>query len=264
MPESTFFGNNRALNAPSLERHDFTALDGKTDLLVHRCKAGTKGPLIMAPGTAMSGLSYCIDTVDQNLVEYLAEEGYDMWLFDWRTSPELPAHRDQYTLDDVARYDWPAVVKLVRDATGSDTVQVFAHCLGSTTFSMSLLRGYQPREHVQNFVASQVSLHLDLSKVGTLKAALRLDYTIPNESLVHFEPDKVTPTWGDFVIGVLGKVIPKNYSCDNKACHRQSAMFGDLLWHPQVNEATHALVGALIPDCIFGFVADVSDFVRAG
>ncbi len=264
MPASTFFGKNRKLDAPALERHDFKALDGKTELLVHRCKAGTKGPLIMAPGTAMSGLSYCIDTVDQNLVEYLAAEGYDMWLFDWRTSPELPSHKTQYTLDDVARHDWPAVVKLVRDATDSETVQVFAHCLGSTSFSMSLMRGYQPREQVQSFVASQVSLHLDLSKVGSLKTTLRLDYAIPDESLIHFEPDKVTATWGDFVIGFLSKIIPKTYSCDNTSCHRHSAMFGDLLWHPQINEATHRLVGALIPDCIFGFVGDVSDLVRSG
>ena len=264
MPQSTYFGTHRELNAPALERHDFYARDDRTRLMVHRCKGGDKGPLIMAPGTAMSGLSYCIDTVDQNLVEYLAAEGYDLWLFDWRTSPELASHRDQYTLEDVARDDWPAVVQLVRDATGSDTVQVFAHCLGSTTFSMSMLRGYQPPEQIRHFVASQVSLHLELNKVGSLKTRLHLDATIPDTSLIHFEPETVTSSWGDSVIGLLGKVIPKSYHCHNKACHRHSAMFGDLLWHPRINDATHDLVGALIPNCIFGFVGDVSDLVRAG
>src|SRR5512132_4128539 len=102
-----FFGDRRAVDCPPLERIDFEALDGST-LRLHDTWGGTRGPIVMTPGTAMTALTYCVDSVPQNIVEFLVGQGFDIWLLDWRTSPLLKAHERPYTLDDVARYDWPA------------------------------------------------------------------------------------------------------------------------------------------------------------
>ncbi|MGZ9111131.1 MAG: hypothetical protein ACXW3X_08645, partial [Rhodoplanes sp.] len=112
----------------------------------------------MTPGTAMTALTYCVDSVPQNIVEFLVGQGFDIWLLDWRTSPLLKAHKRPYTLDDVARYDWPAAIEQVRSRTGRQQVSVLAHCLSSPTFMLSLVRGYVPRESIRSFVASQVAL----------------------------------------------------------------------------------------------------------
>src|SRR5712692_9186367 len=86
------FGARRALDCPPLERIDFKALDGST-LWLHHTSGGTRGPVVMTPGTAMTALTYCVDSVPQNIVEFLVDQGFDIWLLDWRTSPLLEAHK---------------------------------------------------------------------------------------------------------------------------------------------------------------------------
>ena len=74
-----WFGIRRPLAVPRLERHLIQAGDGVT-LQLHHASGGNRGPVLLAPGTAMSALSYCIDTVEQNFVEYLVAQGFDVWL----------------------------------------------------------------------------------------------------------------------------------------------------------------------------------------
>lgn len=256
-----YFGRRRTLDLPPLERIDFKAGDGK-DLLMHHTSGGTRGPVVITPGTAMTALTYCIDTVPRNLVEYLVGEGFDVWLLDWRTSPLLAAHEQQYTMDDVARYDWPPAVAEVRRRTGRPQVSVLAHCLSSPCFMLSLLRGYMSREHVKGFVASQVALHLDMTRVGTLKLKTRMDKLLPKRDMIHQRPADLRAQVADLAVSVLAPVIPKSYSCDNPSCHRQSATFGDVILHSRVNEPTHAVMGDLIPECLTGFLKDVAVWGR--
>src|SRR5271169_290672 len=118
-----FFGIRREFTCPPLRRIDFAAGDGDA-LCLHHVSGGNRGPVLMSPGTAMTALTYCVDTVPQNIVEYLVAQGFDVWLFDWRTSPLLDAHKRPYTFDDVARYDWPAAIAQVKKLTGKDRVSI--------------------------------------------------------------------------------------------------------------------------------------------
>src|SRR5271169_3463980 len=169
-----FFGVRRQLEFPPLERIDFAARDGSA-LCMHHTSGGSRGPIVMTPGTAMTALTYCIDSVPQNIVEYLVGQGFDVWLFDWRTSPILDAHKRPYTFDDVARYDWPAAIDEIVRRTGKHQMSGLAHCLSSPCFLLSMLRGYVPRERIHAFVASQVALHLRFTTIGTFKLRMHLD-----------------------------------------------------------------------------------------
>jgi pimeloyl-ACP methyl ester carboxylesterase len=255
------FGVRRELKCPPLERIDFAAADG-AGLCLHHTSGGGRGPVILSPGTAMTALSYCLDTVPCNLAEFLVAKGFDLWLFDWRTSPLLAAHEQPYTLDDVARYDWPAAVSEVRRQTGKDQVAVMAHCLSSPCFMLSLVRGYLDREHVSTFVASQVGLNLTMTPVGKLKLQTRLDRLLPGGEMMHQKPSHLSGQMSDLAISVLARLLPKSYSCDNRACYRHSASFGDLIQHSRVNPATHAMMGELIPECLTGFLKDVAVWGR--
>src|SRR6476646_7300768 len=163
-----FFGERRQLSCGSLDRLHIETADG-TPLLLHHVSGGTRGPVVLSPGTAMTALSYCIDTLPMNLVEYLVSQGFDIWLFDWRTSPLLDSHKRPYTFDDVARYDWPAAIKEVKKRTGKEQISVLAHCLSSPCLLLSLVRGYTPPTDIRALVASQVALHLKVTTVGTVK-----------------------------------------------------------------------------------------------
>ncbi|WP_455379343.1 hypothetical protein [Petrachloros mirabilis] len=218
----------------------------------------------MAAGTAMTALAYCIDSVPQNLVEYLFALGFDLWLFDWRTSPLLDAHKHPYTLNDVARYDWPAAINEVQRQSGKEKVAVLAHCLSAPAFLLSVLRGYIPREHIVAFVASQVALHLRFTQSGTVKLHLRLDKLLPGNNIIHQEPTATARHISDIAASLVSWLWPVTFSCNNGACYRQAATFGELILHSRIEEATHAIMGDLVPECHTFFLKDVALWGRRG
>jgi cholesterol oxidase len=256
-----FFGVRRPLTCQPLERVDFAALDGSA-LRLHRTKNGDRGPIILSPGTAMTSLTYCVDSVPQNIVEFLAARRFDIWLFDWRTSPLLDSHQRPYTLDDVARYDWPAAIAQVLQRTGKNQVSVLAHCLSSPTFLLSLLRGYVPLESVRAFVASQVALHLKLTPIGTAKLRMRLDKLLPGGNMIHQKPAEISGQISDSAVSVLSAFLPTTFSCSNRACYRHAATFGELVLHSRLDSVTHALMGELVPECVMAFLKDVAILAR--
>jgi cholesterol oxidase len=256
-----FFGVRRELTMPAPERIDFPAGDGSA-LCLHHTSGGTRGPVLMTPGTAMTALTYCIDSVPQNIVEFLVAEGFDVWLFDWRTSPLLDAHLRPYTLDDVARYDWPAAVDQVLQRTGKKQVSVLAHCLSAPCFLLSLVRGYLPTEKIRSLVASQVALHLRLTRAGTIKVKTHLDRLLPDEELIHQRPAQIAGQLSDTAASILARIMPRSFSCNNRACYRHVATFGEIILHSQVNPTTHAMMGELVPECCSGFLKDVAVGVR--
>ena len=253
------FGNHRKLDLPPIEVVEITAGDG-TALRLYHPPGGPRGAVLLAPGTAMTGLSFCLDTVRRNLAEYLHAEGFDVWLLDWRSSPSLPAHREPYRLEDVARFDWPAAVSAVRERTGLGRLSVFAHCMSSPSLFFSILRGYLLPEDIDAIVASQVAFHFDLPTIGRLKSLSHLDTVLPEQQMIHLKPGEVTHQVADAAITALAAILTD--ACDNGSCQRQNATFGGLLQHDQVNGATHALMGELIPEVSAGFLRDVVPLTR--
>jgi cholesterol oxidase len=256
-----FVGERRKLACPPLERIDFAARDGST-LCLHHTSGGTRGPVVMTPGTAMTALTYCVDSVPQNIVEFLVAQGFDIWLLDWRTSPLLEAHKRPYTFDDVARYDWPAAVEQVLSRAGKKQVSVLAHCLSSPTFMLSLVRGYLPQDSIRACVASQVALHLRFTPVGTTKVKLHLDMLLPGGDMVHQRPAESGFQLADIAASFLSRVLPTTFSCDNRACYRHAATFGELILHSRINADTHAIMGDLVPECLTAFLKDVAVWGR--
>ncbi len=145
----------RPLRCGEPEIHFFETTD-KVNLKLTRFRGGPKGPVILSPGFGTSAFAYTVDTTQTNLPEYLFEHGYDVWVFDYRASPDLPSAGTQFTLDDVALCDYPAAVEFVRGTAGVETVQVMAHCVGSLTLLMSLATGLAG---VRSAVCSALTLH---------------------------------------------------------------------------------------------------------
>ena len=70
-----------------------------------RYEGGRRGPVLLAAGFGMSATSFLLDTVETNLAEHLVEAGYDVWLFDYRATIDLPSSHTAFTLDDIATDD---------------------------------------------------------------------------------------------------------------------------------------------------------------
>lgn len=207
----------------------------------------SRRPVILAPGFGVRADSFAIDTVDPNLVEFLCAKGYQVWLFDYRASPQLPASREQFSLDRIAEVDWPTAVRTVRDLTGSASVDAIVHCVGAMTFMMSALRGkLRDREGswIGSAVCSQVGAHPIGSHLNELKAVSGLGYWL--QLLFGVKALRVTvqaqDTYHQPPLDRILKLYPTDDPCDNPVCRRIKFVFGESYLHANLTPATHDAV----------------------
>jgi cholesterol oxidase len=228
----------RPLRAPTPVRHPFTTPDG-VDLLLTRYRGGELGPVLVTHGLGVSSSIFTIDTIDTNLVEYLCANKYDVWLLDYRSSIDLPASRTEYTGDDIAEHDYPAAVDYVlRHVDKAKTVQVVAHCFGSTTFMCAMLAGLQD---VRAAVCSQIATHIDAPTITRVKSRLR----VPN-LLGRIGIDTMTARAYDkerrremLFDQALNFWPMSDERCDSATCHRITFLYSLLYEHQQLNPLTH-------------------------
>lgn len=228
----------RELRLPEAEVHTATTSDN-VDLRLTRYKGGAKGPVILAPGFGTSTLAVNTDTVDTNFTEYLYERGYDVWLFDYRSSPLLPSSSTQYTVDDIATRDWPAAIDTVKSAAGVGDVQVVAHCVGSMTLNMGLAAGVKG---VRSFVSSQVALTPKVVPLVRIKAAMRLASLLRFVGTKTLTSDYHGEELGDRVLDKVMRLYPTKEKCTSPVCRRILFLYGEVFRHDQLNEETHQAV----------------------
>ena len=229
----------RPLEAPVPEVLPLRSEDG-VELRLTRYRGGTRGPVLLLHGLGVSSRIFSLDTIEPNLVEYLVVHGYDVWLLDFRTSIELPAAEGLYSGDDIARYDLPAAVAAVREISGADSVQVVAHCFGSTVFNLSMLGGWLTG--VRSAVCSQASAHLNTPRLTRVKAGIHLSgmlKALGAKSLTAYTDRDAH--WSDRFFDDMLRLYPieAEERCNSPVCHRITFLYGLLFEHDQLNLATH-------------------------
>lgn len=228
----------RPLRAPGPRFYPFKTGDG-VDLLLTRYPGGTKGPVMLAHGLGVSSRIFSTDAIETNLLEYLIAHGYDVWLLDFRSSTALPASNTQYTADQVARFDYPAAVAKVREATGAASIQVVAHCYGATTLTMAMLAGL---EGVRSAVISQISTHMVTPALVHLKAGLHTPGVLDALGVESLTADATSKE--GFFSRLYDRAltlypVDADERCSSAVCHRISFMYAPLYEHAQLNFATH-------------------------
>jgi cholesterol oxidase len=204
-----------------------------------------------------------------NLVRYLHEQGYDdVWTMDNRMSNRHPynllIHR--FNMDDMAQYDYPPALQVIREQTGGKRLHVIAHCLGSVSFAMSLF-GKQV-EGLASVTFNSTSLTPRVPKWSRFKLAVSpfaVEYLI---GLPY-----MNPRWSEDPKWTKGRLFSKVVSafhreCDVPACHMLSTMWGTgwpaLYSHENLAEVTHKRGGALYGSTSVHFYRHVRKMVRAG
>ncbi len=209
------------------------------ELLLTRYNGGKKGPLLMVHGFSGNRLTFSIDTVDTNMAEYFFAHGYDVWLFDFRLSNYLPSAKEQFTLDQIAKYDYPAAINKIIAITGVTQIDIMAHCVGSISLFMAMMNGMQG---VRSIVSAQIAADFYPATQVKWKAGLHLPqvleaigvktltaYADTNESWYNKLYDKFLEMYA----------VPIAGYCTSPSCHRMTFMFGPLYEHSQLNDATH-------------------------
>jgi cholesterol oxidase len=232
----------RPLQAPAPEVHFFAAADG-AELRLVRFNGGKKGPLVCAPGFSNSTLVFSFDGIDTNFAEYFSGQGYDTWLFDYRASPDLPVSKTQFSVDDIAKYDWPAAIDFARNATGAKDVQVVAHCLGSMTCFMALLSG---TTGVRQFIASQMTPHPDVELRLKTEAVLKLENVFKLMRLHGLTTAPGGSPAGRALDELLKAFpVPDDWKGLGPVCQRVYAIYGPVMKPANLNLATRGTLGEM-------------------
>jgi len=220
---------------PSGTWHDHL-IPGACSRLI-RYRGGNKGPLMLASGYAMSATSFGWRTDRPSLLELLVEDGFDVWLFDYRAGIELPSAWSQCTIDDIATLDWPRAVAEVRRISGSEDVQAFGHCVGSVSLLMTLLNG---TEGIRSAMCAQFTLHPVTSTLNKAKAAFHVGSAMAELGIARVVPD-VAFTLPDVGLDLALRPIPmpRSERCGLAVCRWINAIFGCTHLHAQLNQATH-------------------------
>jgi hypothetical protein len=216
----------------------FRAADGMECNLIHvqGSTPPVKGPVLLVHGAGVRANIFR-SPVRTTLVDTLVENGYDVWLENWRASIDLPPN--SWTLDQAAVYDHPKAVKTVVDRTGADEIQAVIHCQGSTSFMMSAVAGLVPE--VKTIVANAVTLHPVVPEWSRFK----ITYLTPTVGRLL---DYLNPQWGLYSPTTMSRLITLlvllvHHECDNPVCKMVSFTYGTgfpALWsHENLNDETH-------------------------
>jgi len=234
----------RLLRAPAPELHTFATADGlNLRLTRYKPEKVTKTwPVICVHGLGVSSEIFSTDTIGTNMVEYLVADGFDVWLLDYRHSIALTYMDEEYSGDEVARYDHPAAVAKVLEVTSKTKVQMVVHCWGSSTFLMSMLGNYVPANSIQSVVVSQAPTHVVMGKVKTMEAGVHLPGVFDLLGIEGMTSKSSTDTdfWGKLYDKALELMpLEKKERCHNSVCHRITFIYGLLYEHDQLNETLH-------------------------
>jgi hypothetical protein len=213
--------------------------DGR-DLTLHHIRGQaepTEGPVLLLHGTGVRAEIFYGAPVPHSLVGALVDAGFDVWVGNWRGSIDLP--ECEYTLDEVARFDHPALIAAVRGDTGADTLKAVVHCQGSTSFALACAGGLVPE--VTDVVSNAVSFHVDVPPLSKL----RMEVLLPGMQLGFPGFD---PQWTLRPTALRARLLARwartvRRECREPVCQMANYVYGvggNILWdHANIDPPTH-------------------------
>ena len=254
----------RKLNVGEPKIFDITT-DDNVKLKLTRYKGGNKGPVMLVHGLGVASTIFSTDMIDENLLEYLYKNEYDVWLLDLRVSIELEAAEKQWTGDLIAKNDYPCAIKFIKHKTGADSVQAVVHCYGGTTFFMSMLAGL---EDVRSIVCSQIATHAVIPKATQLKTGLHVPSFLGKlgfDSLTaEVDGDEnFFEKLYDKALGIYA-LSEAQGKCSNPTCHRITFMYASLYRHDQLTHLLHDNLNELFGEANMKTFQHLAEICRKG
>lgn len=197
---STYYITFMKDNGFNLELHDVETEDGYILSLWHLIPKKSTVKKVAYFQHGLADTAWCFFQLDSKSLPFLlAENGFDVWLgngrgniFSLKHKTKDPADKKSgffdYTIDDIALYDLPAIIKYIKLKTGAKKMSYIAHSQGSTIFFMLYM-------HNPSLVESSFD---HFTSIGT----------VPNIAHAVFGPIKFLDTiYGLFNLFNFGKGI---------------------------------------------------------
>jgi cholesterol oxidase len=251
--------------------HPFTTSDGLGLYLTRFRKPGnpaTRDAVLLVHGLTASSDMFIMPE-HMNLVRYLQARGYlDIWAIDLRFSNRFPYNlwRHRYTFEDIALYDFPPALRIIRSQIGAAGLHVISHCAGALAFSMGLFGGVL--EGITSASTNGVALTPRIAAWSAFKLRLApfLFETLLGGTYLN-------PRWRSDPGLTLGKLLALavglfHHECSVPACHMLSFMWGTghpaLYSHEQLDPLTHERCADLFGPTAMNYYRHLSKMVKAG
>jgi pimeloyl-ACP methyl ester carboxylesterase len=246
------------MELPNAETFSFNALDGVENQFT-RYKGGEKGPVMVLHGAAVWSGMFLLPTIEEHFAAFLAKNGYDVWLLDWRASIKLPLR--QFTLDEAAENDFPAAIKFIKEKTKADSIQAVAHCAGASAFFMTLAAGLA--KDVRCVSCSQIALHYMVPPAMSTKSLLHLDTVLTTVGMDYLSSTEA-PQHPRFQALFTDFVNLVHHECTSSVCHRITFLFGHLYRHDKLNSSTHDRLNEQFGKCNMTAFRHLAQIIRHG
>lgn len=242
--------------------------EDKLGLSMVRFHRGTGGDAVLVIHGLTTSTDMFIMPEHENLVTYLLDQGYDVWCLDYRMSNRYSYNlfKTRYNMDDIALFDYPAALEVMRTEIGSTPIHVICHCLGAASFMMSLFG--KAVDGIASVIANSTAL---TPRVPTWSLAKLQFAPLLVETVLGLP--YLNPRWSEDPGLSRGKLFSRIVSalhkeCDVPACHMLSLMWGTgwpaLYSHDKLAEVTHRRGGDLYGATSMHYYRHVRKMVLAG
>jgi choline dehydrogenase-like flavoprotein len=220
--------------------------------------------ILLVNGFAQSTLPFVAQEMEQNLAEYFYDLGYDVWLFDYRTSPLLEASRLPCTMDDIARHDIPHAVdhilkELAAELKMDAKLQIysFSHCVGAAVMAMSMLAGRLQHSESVSKIAGVIFSQMQAFLIGGETSQMRLPVAsllrdVAGIKVLRLSTAEGPPTVFESLLDRLFATLPlpDDERCphendrveprpDIATCKRMTGVISRVLKHDRISKETH-------------------------
>jgi pimeloyl-ACP methyl ester carboxylesterase len=188
MPSAIMTATASELSPLSMEAESIPLPVGKSPLeltlRLRRYGRGEDPSALLLHGANTSSDTFLLP--EGGLVRFLLQQGWQVWLLDWRGSPyvieRLPVPPPwpggsaleeirHYTVDEVAREDIPAALGAIRHRIGPRAhLSVLGHCVGGGSLSIAIAKGHLEPFAVKKVVLSTLGLFYEVPWSGWPKA----------------------------------------------------------------------------------------------
>lgn len=184
VPETALPGqlpDGTPLTSQPLEVPHSARSSDRLQLLLHRYgNAEKRPPVLLIHGLAQGSLIYAHPAQHgddrRHLAGYLREQGYDVWLLDYRLSNQFGPGQvpyDGWTMDEIAAHDIPAAIEAIHEYYGGrERLHVFAHCVGAVGIAAAILSGRVTNTQVASVALNAIHPWILPSPANDLRARL--------------------------------------------------------------------------------------------
>ena len=205
------------------------------------------------------------DDDEPALAEFFYEQGFDVWLLDYRLSPHLDASKLPSNLDQVARFDIPRAVDQILAALASehgvafDDAQIYAygHCVGAAALAMSLLGGMLKHASGADKIAGVAFSQMQAITIGSRSLQMRIRLSAVARDMLDIDylrlsPVERAPTAMEAALDRLFASLPvaPGQACPHErsrhwprpaicTCRRLSGIISPVINHARIKPETH-------------------------